>query len=269
MLLNAEIKDDNYTELPRQQDAQYAYPAPTYLKADASTGQHFVDLNAAVKHYSGAWLFGKEHVQTSVGNLKAEWVQWCPVPAGIADGVLMRGNVIYQNPDNTYRQSGDQYEGVIRTEHNTRVFEGKTQHTFTGNGVPGGSMRVVADLRIALTEQLPYNPMIPVSQRQSASPGGSNYSGAQQQTQRPQQAQTYSEQPYATYQQPPQSQQPYYQPPAYQSEPEPEQTAQPQYQPAVQQQQSYPPRRFSQQSAQPTPASYPNPYSEQVPDSGF
>ncbi|CAN5651972.1 hypothetical protein BH10CYA1_BH10CYA1_15000 [soil metagenome] len=168
MLLDAEIKDDNYNEMPRQQlQAQYAHPTNTYLRADASTGKNYIDLNAAAKNYTGAWLFGNENVQCFVGTLKAQWQQWCPIPAGIADGVLMRGNVIYQNPDQTYRTSSDQYEGVIRTVHGERVFEGETQHTFTGSNLPNGSMRVVAKLYIPLTQRLAYNPMIVLPSRQT------------------------------------------------------------------------------------------------------
>lgn len=168
MLLNAEIKDDGYADLPRQQQAQYAAPAPTYLKADASSGKHYVDLNEAAKTYSGAWLFGTEQISVYVGALKAQWRQWCPIPAGIADGVLLRGNVIYQNNGQS-RMSNDIYEGVIRTEHGTRYFRGQTTHTFYGRNFPGGSIRVKADLNIALTQRLAYNPMMvsPVQQQQN------------------------------------------------------------------------------------------------------
>lgn len=160
MLLNAEIKDDHYGDLPRQQlQAQYAYPAPTYLKADAVTGRNYVDLNAAAASYQGAWLFGTQNVNVLVGGLKAEWVQWCPVPAGIGDGILLRGNVVYENPDRSFRRSDDVYEGVIRTEGATRVFEGQTQHTFTGKNVPGGYLKVSAPLRIPLLQRFAYNPM--------------------------------------------------------------------------------------------------------------
>lgn len=101
--------------------------------------------------------------------MNAQWIQWCPVPAGINDGVPLRGNVIYQNADNTYRMSKDQYQGVIRTSGDVRYFEGRTQHTFTGNSVPGGYLRVMADLHIPLTQQLAYNPMIAIPSAQSAS----------------------------------------------------------------------------------------------------
>lgn len=168
MLLNAEIKDEGYADLPRQQQAQYAQPTQTYLKADASTGKNYIDLNAAAKTYNGAWLFGQEHVECYVGRLKAQWLQWCPVPAGIADGVLLRGNVIYQNADKTYTMSSDQYEGVLRTEGHERIFIGKTQHTFHGSNLPNGSMRVVADLRINLNERLAYNPMVSLPSQQIA-----------------------------------------------------------------------------------------------------
>lgn len=169
MLLDAEVKDDNYADMPRQQlQAQYAHPANSYLRADATTGKNYIDLNAAVKSYSGAWLFGSENVECFVGNLKAQWQQWCPIPAGIADGVLMRGNVIYQNPDKSYRTSHDQFEGVIRTVHGERVFEGETQHTFYGRTFPNGSLTVVAKLSIPLTQRLAHNPMITLPSRQNA-----------------------------------------------------------------------------------------------------
>lgn len=196
MLLNAEIKDDNYAELPRQQlQAQYAPATNTYLRADASTGKNYVDLNAAAKSYAGAWLFGSENVECFVGNLKAQWQQWCPIPAGIADGVLLRGNVIYQNPDKTYRTSSDQYEGVIRTRGHERIFEGKTQHTFYGSNFPGGSFKVVANLSIPLTQKLAYNPMIPMPSRQNQ-----QYAGDQSAYRRPVVAATYNS--YQSYEQP-------------------------------------------------------------------
>jgi len=196
MLLDAEIKDDSYNEMPRQQlQAQYAQPTNTYLRADASTGKNYIDLNAAAKSYAGAWLFGTENVQCFVGTLKAQWQQWCPIPAGIADGVLMRGNVIYQNPDKTYRTSSDQYEGVIRTVHGERIFEGETQHTFYGRNLPNGSMRVVAKLSIPLTKRLAYNPMIVLPSRQNADYG--NGSGSYQ---RPVVASSYAN--YQRYNQP-------------------------------------------------------------------
>lgn len=212
MLLDAEIKDDNYNEMPRQQlQAQYAPPTNKYLRADASTGKHYIDLNAAAKNYTGAWLFGSENVQCFVGNLKAQWQQWCPIPAGIADGVLMRGNVIYQNPDKSYRTSSDQYEGVIRTVHGERVFEGETQHTFIDRNLPNGSMQVVAKLYIPLTQRLAYNPMIVLPARQNADYANnsssyqrpvmaSSYANYQRYNQPAYQPQTQSQQPYtATY----------------------------------------------------------------------
>jgi hypothetical protein len=168
MLLNAEVKDDAYSELPRQADAQYAAPATNYLKADAATGRNYVDLNAAAQSYHGAWLFGKEQVQMNIGNLRARWVQWCPIPAGVADGVMVRGNVMYENTNGSYRMSNDVYEGIVRTKGGVRYFEGKTQHTFYGANVPNGEMRVVANLNIALTQRLAYNPMATSPARQMA-----------------------------------------------------------------------------------------------------
>lgn len=191
MQLQAEIKDDNYQELPRQQEAMYAKSTDTFLRADASSGKHYYDLNAASKSYSGPWLFGKERVEVNVNRMRGNWVQWCPIPADIRDGVLMRGNVIYQNADGSYRQSGDVYEGVIET-HGDRYFVGKTQHTFVSPNLPGGSMKVIANIRICLNERMAYNPMMPRSQQSSsmASSPSPSYSQYQQQPQ-------YQEQPAA------------------------------------------------------------------------
>jgi hypothetical protein len=176
VLLNAEIKDDGYAELPRHQQAQYAYPATTYLKADVAGGRHYVDLNEAAKTYSGAWLFGTQQINLNVGSLKAQWRQWCPIPAGIADGVLLKGNVIYQNSNGASRMSNDTYEGVIRTQGDTRYFEGRTTHTFYGRNFPNGFIRVEADLNIPLTERLAYNPMVVTPTKQIAySNNGSRY----------------------------------------------------------------------------------------------
>jgi len=198
MQLTAEIKDDNYQELPRQQEAMYAKSTDTFLRADASTGKHYYDLNAASKSYSGPWLFGKEHVEVEVNRMKGQWVQWCPIPADIRDGVLMRGNVIYQNPDGSYRMSGDVYEGVIET-HGDRYFVGRTQHTFQSGNLPGGQMKVIANIRIRLNERLAYNPMIPRSQQNSMANSAQQASYSQyQQQQQPAVAS------YSNYQQAPQ-----------------------------------------------------------------
>lgn len=162
MQLTAEVKYDGYDDLPRQQEVAYANSANTYLKADASTGKHYYDLNAASKGYSGPWLFGKQKVEVNVNGMRGQWIQWCPVPADIRDGVLMRGNVIYQNSDGSYRMSPDVYEGVVESEHGFeggRYFVGRTQHTFYSRNLPGGQMKVVANLRIHLDQRLPYNPM--------------------------------------------------------------------------------------------------------------
>jgi len=253
MLLNAEIKDDNYADLPRQQlQAQYVHPTNTYLRADASTGKHYIDLNAAAKNYNGAWLFGSENVECFVGNLKAQWQQWCPVPAGIADGVMMRGNVIYQNNDKSYRTSTDQFEGVIRTVHGERVFEGETQHTFYGRNFPNGALTVVAKLSIPLTKQLAYNPMIVLPSRQNADYKSNSY-------QRPVVASSYSN--YQRYDQP-QAQRPYGQEQSSQSSAQP-QYGQSQY-PQGQAQPNYS-GAYQQSPQQPYPATYNN----QQQDDGF
>ncbi len=194
MQLTAEVKDDNYQEMPRQQEAMYAKSTDTFLRADASTGKHYYDLNAATKSYCGPWLFGTEHVAVNVDRMRGQWIQWCPIPADIRDGVLMRGNVIYQNPNGTYRMSTDVYEGVIET-HGDRYFVGKTQHTFQAPSLPGGRMQVVANIRIRLNERLAYNPMMPRSQPSQVASAPANYG-------------QYRQQPpvaaYSNYEEPPQ-----------------------------------------------------------------
>jgi hypothetical protein len=167
MLLNAEIKDDHYNELPRQQEAQYAYPAAKYLKADAATGQSYIDLNAAARSYSGPWLMGHQAITASSNDISVNWNQSCLIPAGIADGVMIRGNVIYQNPDGTYRMSNDMFEGVLRTGTDYRYFEGQTQHTYHAANVPFGALHLNGQLLTALTQTLPYNPMIAIASAQT------------------------------------------------------------------------------------------------------
>lgn len=254
MLLDAEVKDDNYADMPRQQlQAQYAHPTNTYLRADAATGKNYIDLNAAAKSYRGAWLFGSQNVVCYVGNSPCNWEQWCPVPAGIADGVLMRGNVLYQNPDKSYRTSNDQYEGVIRTVNGERVFEGETQHTFYSRSYPNGQLKVVAKLSIPLTQRLAYNPMIPMPARQNGS-----YAGIP--GQRPVMASSYSN--YQRYDQP---DQPYGQS-SGQSYGQPQNDS-----PYGQGQYSQPPQQYQRASYQQNqyPQSNGVNYNSQEPDAGF
>ena len=149
----------------------YSAASESYLTSEASTGRHYVDLNAAMNTYRGAWLYGREHVQVYVGRMKAEWEQFCPVPADIRDGVLMKGNVLYRKSNGGWNRSGDQFEGVLRTEHGRgggRYFVGKTQHTFFGSNLPSGKLTVVANLSIPLSHKSPQNPLVPVSSRPSA-----------------------------------------------------------------------------------------------------
>ena len=160
MLLTGEVKDKDYQDPPRQQEALYAHSSDQYLKADAETGKHYYDLNAANKSYAGPWLFGKENVQVFVDGMKAQWLQWCPVPADLRDGVFLRGNVIYENPNGSYRMSTDLFEGVLHTEGRHRFFVGRTQHTFYGRNLPEGSLKVIANLNIALNQRLAHNPMM-------------------------------------------------------------------------------------------------------------
>ncbi len=115
--------------------------------------------------YRGAWLYGSEHVQVFVGRLKAEWEQFCPVPADVRDGILMRGNVLYRQSSGGWSKSGDQFEGVLRTEHGRgglRYFVGKTQHTFRGSQLPNGQLTVIAKLEIPLSHKAPNNPLVSV-----------------------------------------------------------------------------------------------------------
>lgn len=135
------------------------------MKADTSTGRHYVDLNEAMNNYRGAWLYGHEHVVTNVGKLRAEWEQFCPVPADIGDGVLVKGNVLYRHADGSWAKSGDQFEGVLRTVHGAqggRYFIGRTQHTFHGRRFPGGSLKVVAQLNLHLSQRASSNPLFKV-----------------------------------------------------------------------------------------------------------
>lgn len=220
MLLTGEVKDKSYEEAPRQQEALYAHSADQYLRADASTGKHYYDLNAANKSYAGPWLFGKEHVETNYEGRRAQWMQWCPIPADLRDGVFIRGNVIYENPDGTSRMSTDIFEGVLRTESRRRFFVGRTQHTFVGSNLPNGSIKVVANLNIYLNQRLPYNPLMipPAREGETYALNSPRPNYAQEPTYR---EQSYSQQP--SYQQQPNypqqprySQQPSYSlPPSY------------------------------------------------------
>jgi hypothetical protein len=169
MLLQGEVKDNSVVELPKQYDTEYgaaAAAAPeTCLKADAQTGRHYVDLNAAMTTYQGAWLYGHEHVIVYVGKLKADWEQFCPIPADVRDGVLMKGNVLYRNADGTWRKSNDQFEGTLSTQPGSgggRWFVGRTQHTFLGSNIPGGKLCVVANLNMHLSQSSPSNPLVTI-----------------------------------------------------------------------------------------------------------
>lgn len=166
LLLNGEVKEDATRELPRQQEPLYAASSDNYVKLDSGTGRQYYDLNAANRSYRGAWLYGQEHIQVLVGPLKAQWDQWCPIPADIPDGVLIKGSVVYQQPNGSWNPSADEFEGILRTSGGIRYFVGKTQHTFTGRNVPGGMMKVVANLNVKLTGSASSNPLMPI-RRQS------------------------------------------------------------------------------------------------------
>jgi len=188
-LLQGEVKDTHQREIPRQYNAQvdtlYGNTADSYLKEDATTGQHYVDLNAAMTTYRGAWLYGQEHIITHLGRLRAEWEQFCPVPADLGDGILLRGNVLYRHQDGSWSRSDDQYEGSLRTLHGLhggRFFVGRTQHTFLGRQLPNGRLKVVADLDIPLTHKSPSNPLVAVGSP-SPAPGGGGESPSSYQRQ--------------------------------------------------------------------------------------
>ncbi len=231
LLLNGEVKEDATRELPRQQESLYASAASSdnLMKLDAGTGRRYYDLNAANRVYRGAWLFGQEHIQMFIGPLKAQWDQWCPVPADIPDGVLIKGTVVYEQAGGSWNRSADEFEGVLRTMGGVRYFVGKTQHTFTGRNIPNGMMKVVANLNVKLTGSASSNPLIPV-RRQSqpyavGGPGGpatyspyARNSGEQAPAYQPAYQQPSDQQPaqQPTYQQPNyQQSQPSYQQPSY------------------------------------------------------
>jgi hypothetical protein len=177
MQLSAEIKYDNYQELPRQQEVQYAHSTTNYLQADTSSGKHYYDLNAAGKSYRGPWLFGKQAITINANGMRGQWIQWCPIPADIRDGILLRGNVIYQSPTGASRMSQDVYEGMIESENGyegNRFFVGRTQHTFYARNFPGGQLQVVANVKIHLDQRLAYNPMLGPSQTASPTSGYSS-----------------------------------------------------------------------------------------------
>jgi hypothetical protein len=168
MLLQGEVKDNSVVELPKQYDTEYGAAtaaSETCLKADAQTGRHYVDLNTAMTTYQGAWLYGHEHVIVYVGRMKADWEQFCPIPADVRDGVLMKGNVLYRNADGTWRKSSDQFEGTLSTQPGPgggRWFVGRTQHTFLGSNIPGGRLCVVANLNMHLSQSSPSNPLVTI-----------------------------------------------------------------------------------------------------------
>lgn len=275
MLLTGEVKDKDYQEPLRQQEAVYAKSSDQYLKADAETGKHYYDLNAASKSYAGPWLFGKEDISVLVGKLKANWKQWCPVPADVRDGVFMRGNVVYENSNGSYRMSGDLFEGEIRTEGGRRFFVGRTQHTFYGRDLPDGQLKVIANLNIDLSQRLSHNPMMVSPQQQSEM---ANYNQPPDYS-RPNYAQSNYRAPqrYQQPQQPVYSHEPGYnqqqgQPSGY---PQPEYNQQQPYQQQPYQQQQYqqpnyrPPNYPQQQpnySQQPQQSGYPQPNYQQQPN---
>lgn len=120
--------------------------------------------------YHGAWLYGQEHIQIMVGRMKAEWEQFCPVPADIQDGIMLKGNVLYRQANGSWRRSPDKFEGTLRTYSGGRVFVGRTQHTFYGQNLPNGRMQVVADLNMRLSQKAPANPLVAMPRPNEQSP---------------------------------------------------------------------------------------------------
>jgi hypothetical protein len=157
-----------YEEMPKQQETYNASASETYLKSDVQSGRHYVDLNTAMDTYRGAWLYGQEHVRVLVGRMKAEWEQFCPIPADIQDGILLKGNVLYRQANGGWSRSQDQYEGVLRTNGGVRVFVGRTQHTFFARNLPNGHLQVVADLNIPLSHRSPSSPLVSMPQTASS-----------------------------------------------------------------------------------------------------
>lgn len=142
------------------------------MKSDAQTGRHYIDLNTAMNTYRGAWLYGSEHVRVLVGRLKAEWEQFCPIPADLQDGIMLRGNVLYRQASGGWTKSPDLFEGVLHTSTGNggvRIFSGKTQHTFYASNLPGGRLKVVADLNIPLSHRSPSSPLVSIPQSASNS----------------------------------------------------------------------------------------------------
>lgn len=246
LLLNGEVKEDAVKELPRQQEPLYARSSDNYVKMDAGTGRQYYDLNAATRSYRGAWLYGSEHIQVYVGPLKAQWDQWCPIPADIPDGVLIKGGVVYQQPNGSWNPSADEFEGVLRTMGGVRYFIGKTQHTFSGRNVPNGMMKVVANMNVKLTGSASSNPLVPIRRQSSqytAGGGGgggpatySPYSrsesgpyGSPAAAQEPAYSQSSPSQSYGQPSQPYQQPTQQFQQPSYQQS-YPQQPAQPSYQ---------------------------------------
>ncbi|MDZ4836920.1 MAG: hypothetical protein SGJ27_24320 [Candidatus Melainabacteria bacterium] len=158
--------------MPKQQETFNATASDSYLKSDAQTGRHFIDLNSAMNTYSGAWLYGQQHVQTMVGRLNANWEQFLPVPADLQDGILLRGNVLYRHANGGWNKSQDLFEGVLHTNSGNggvRMFVGKTQHTFYAANLPNGHLKVVANLNIPLTHRSPSSPLVSIPQSASSS----------------------------------------------------------------------------------------------------
>lgn len=161
--------------MPKQQETYSATASDSYLKSDAQTGRKYIDLNTAMDTYRGAWLYGQQHVQVLVGRMKAEWEQFCPIPADVQDGILLKGNVLYRQANGGWSRSQDQFEGVLRTTTGNgglRFFVGRTQHTFFGRNLPNGHLQVVANLNIPLSHRSPSSPLVSIPQSTSSGGGG-------------------------------------------------------------------------------------------------
>jgi len=163
--LSAEVKDTG-RDLERDPEPQYARSAAQFMHVDAS-GRDYYDLNAAMQGYRGAWLFGQQHVEVMVGGRAAQWEQFCPVPADVPDGVLLMGNVIYRQANGTWLRSRDRYSGHLVTQRLVgpgRYFVGRTEHTFTGRGLPAKGITVQGNLHIHLSEVAASHALVPIFQ---------------------------------------------------------------------------------------------------------
>lgn len=167
-LLSGEMKDYSGREPSRQREADYEHQAHSYMKVDARSGRSYYDLNAALQTYRGPWLFGQQHVDILVSGLRAQWDQFFAVPADLPDGVPLAGNVLHRQGNGAWQRSSDRFEGRLATQHLVepgRFFIGQTEHTLHSSMLPGGLLKVAADLRIHLNQVGAAGSVVPLSLR--------------------------------------------------------------------------------------------------------